>query len=84
MFTTHSEGRESGSECYTLLRNMLSFSNRCSQSVQNMNAVRILSLIVDFRHFTQPYNLRNMNQAGLVHVLTLRLESDALLCYNFQ
>ena len=32
-----------------LLRKVLSFSNGCSQFVQNMNAVCILNLIVDFR-----------------------------------
>ena len=49
-----------------------------------MDAVRILKLIVDFQTFTQPYNLQNMNQAGLVRVLTLRLDGGALLYwYNF-
>ena len=70
----------------TLLRKMFSFSNGCLQFVQNMKAVRILNLIVNFRLFLHSqYNLQNMNQGGLVHVLTLRLDSGVLLCwYNFQ
>ena len=48
VYHSQSKERESDSECCTLLRKMLSFSNGCSQFVQNMNTVRILNLI-DFR-----------------------------------
>ena len=85
IYHSQSKERESDSECCTLLRKMLSFSNgwvfaictkygRCSYFEADSR----------FQTFTQPYNLQNMNQAGLVRVLTLRLDGGALLYwYNF-